>query len=120
MARWPGSTHDSHIFRTSQLRERLDATHRGMQSGVLLGDSGYACKPYLVTPYLRPTSNAEERYNVAHKKTRAVIERAFGWLKRRFHVLHREIRMAPERVCTVIGRVITIHGCLSNTEYCIK
>ena len=116
VARWPGSTHDLHIFRTSQRRERLDATHRGMQSGVLIDDSGYAFKPYLVTPYHHSTSEAKERYNEAHKKTRAQIEQAFGWLKRRFHVLHVEIRMAPERVCTIIGRVITIHDCLSNIE----
>ena len=78
VARWPGSTHHSHIFRTSQPRERLDVTHRGMQSGVLLDDSGYACKPFLVTPYLHPTSESDERYNKAHKKTKAQIEQAFG------------------------------------------
>lgn len=105
VARWPGSTHDSHMFRTSQLRTRLES-HHGLQDGILLGDSGYACKPYLITPYLRPSTQAEERFNVAHKKTRTQIERAFGWLKRRFHVLHGEIRMAPERVCSIIGEFI--------------
>lgn len=104
VAWWGGSTHDAHIFRTSPLRRRLEA-HRGIQDGILLGDSGYACKPYLLTPYLHPSTVAQERYNSAHKRTRAQIERAFGWLKRRFHVLHGEIRMAPERVCTLIGRL---------------
>ena len=103
VAKWPGSTHDSHIFRTSHLRTRLETTHKGLQDGVVLGDSGYACKPYLLTPYMRPSNEAQEKFNTAHKKTRTQVERAFGWLKRRFHVLHGEIRMKPERVCTIIG-----------------
>ena len=114
VARWGGSTHDAHIFRTSPLKRRLE-TNRGNQDGILLGDSGYACKPYLLTPYLRPSTVAQERFNIAHKRTRAQVERAFGWLKRRFHVLHGEIRMAPERVCTLIGRFTCACVCVCLT-----
>ena len=103
VARWPGATHDAHIFRNSSLKTRLER-HHGLQDGILLGDSGYACKPYLLTPYLRPSTREQENYNGAHKRTRTQIERAFGWLKRRFSVLHGEIRMHPERVCTIIGK----------------
>ena len=71
--RWPGSTHDAHIFRTSQLRTRLEATHHTLKDGILLGDSGYACRPYLLTPYMRPASEAQERFNAAHKKTRTQV-----------------------------------------------
>ena len=33
------------------------------------------------------------RYNDAHTRTRTVIERCFGWLKRRFMALHGEIKV---------------------------
>ena len=79
------ATHDSHIFRNSSLKDRLKC-HPGLQDGMVFGDSGYACKPYLLTLYLLPTTRAKESYNEAHKRTRTQIKRAFGWLKRRFGV----------------------------------
>jgi len=38
-------------------------------------------------------------YFRAHKVTRAKVERGIGQLKRRFGVLHGEIRMKPEKAC---------------------
>jgi len=103
LARWPSSVHDSHDFRTSNLRQILESSNRTLKDGIILGDSDYACRPYLLTPYLHPSSPEQERFNTARTKTSVTIERAFGWFKRRFHVLHSEIRMHPERVCTIIG-----------------
>ncbi|XP_052261316.1 putative nuclease HARBI1 [Dreissena polymorpha] len=48
VAKWPGSVHDSRIFRESAIRQRFE---RGEIDGLLLGDSGYGCKRYLMTPY---------------------------------------------------------------------
>ncbi|CAC5415318.1 HARBI1 [Mytilus coruscus] len=57
VAKWPGSTHDSFIFRNSDVGIHMDQTHRGFNvDGLLLGDNGYACTPYLMTPYLRPST----------------------------------------------------------------
>ena len=82
--------HQVQIFPNSSLKNRLEQ-HHGLQDGILLGDSGYASKPYLLTPYLRPSTREQESYNWAHKKKQ--IERAFGWLKRWFGVLHGENMM---------------------------
>lgn len=49
-------------------------------------------------------------YFRAHQKTHSVVERGIGQLKRRFHVLHGEIRLTPERAC----RVITVCAILHN------
>ena len=57
-----------------------------------------------------PVSQSEKAFNVAHRKTRVLIEQAFGRWKRRFHVLHSEIRMSPERVCKIIGACAVLHN----------
>lgn len=103
VARWPGCTHDSHIFRTSQIKDYLEQHHTSLEDGILLGDSGYALKPYLMTPYLNPITAKERAFNRALRKTRVLIEQVFGRWKRRFHLLHSEIRMKPEKVCLLIG-----------------
>ncbi|XP_029054202.2 putative nuclease HARBI1 [Osmia bicornis bicornis] len=43
---WPGSAHDSRIFRTSRLHMRY-AT--GELDGILVGDGGYPCLPFTTT-----------------------------------------------------------------------
>ncbi|XP_063971447.1 putative nuclease HARBI1 [Lytechinus pictus] len=86
VARWPGSTHDSRIFNESSLKEQLEARADGAEW--LLGDSGYPCLPYLMTPLLNPQGRPQVRYNAAHKRGRCIIERTFGRLKRRFPCLN--------------------------------
>ncbi|KAK3872098.1 hypothetical protein Pcinc_022797 [Petrolisthes cinctipes] len=77
---WPGSTHDARIFENSRIYTKLEG---GQYSGHLLGDSGYGCSDFLMTPVLNPRTQKERNYNAAHVRTRNVIERAFGIWKRR-------------------------------------
>ena len=109
VARWPGSTHDSHIFNTSQICQQLEDNHNNLEQGILLGDSGYALKPYLMMPYYEPATANQRAYNRAHRKTRVIIEQTFGRWKRRFHLLHSEVRMQPEKVCQLIGACAILH-----------
>ncbi len=46
----------------------------------------------------------------AHKKTWAIVERGIGQLKRRFHILHGEVRLAPGKVCKVITACAVLHN----------
>ena len=110
VARWPGSCHDSHIFRSSNICQYLEENHNSLDDGVILGDSGYACAPFLRTPYANPEIPGQEAYNSAHTKTRVVIEQTYGRWKRHFHVLHSEIRMAPEKVCLIFGACAVLHN----------
>lgn len=62
VAKWPGSVHDSWIWNECGLKRKFeDGTIPG--SCHLLGDSGYPCKPWLLTPYLQPRTEAQEAYN---------------------------------------------------------
>ncbi|XP_041465700.1 putative nuclease HARBI1 [Lytechinus variegatus] len=99
VARWPGSTHDSRIFSESSLKQQLEARAEG--TGWLLGDSGYPCLPFLMTPILHPHPGPQMRYNNAHKRGRCVIERTFGRWKRRFPCLN-DLRVKVDTTFTVI------------------
>lgn len=108
IARWPGSVHDSTIFNDSPLIVELEQGLYG--SGYLLGDSGYACKPFLLTPILNTANEAERRYNQAHIKTRNCIERCFGVLKRRFPCLHYGLRNKMDTSLTTIVACSVLHN----------
>lgn len=47
-------------------------------NSLLLRDSAYPLKKYLVIPLLTPQTAAEHLYNEAHIRTRNTIERLFG------------------------------------------
>jgi hypothetical protein len=85
VARWPGSVHDSTIFNDSSICAQLE--NGRYEDGFLLGDSGYACRSFILTPLLNPRTPAEEAYNNSHRATRNPIERCFGVPKRRFPCL---------------------------------
>nr|XP_020463569.1 putative nuclease HARBI1 [Monopterus albus] len=105
-AKWPGSVHDSRIYRESTLSNRLQC---GEIDGFLLGDRGYPCQPTLMTPYPEPAAGPQQRFNVAHCRTRARVEMTIGLLKARFHCL-RHLRVTPERACDIIVACVVLHN----------
>ena len=98
VAAWPGSVHDSRIFKNCAMYDSLIAGN----NGILLGDNGYPILPFLVTPFLNPASPEEEHYNRVRKRARCTIERAFGQLKRRFHCLDSGLRCNIERISSTV------------------
>ncbi|XP_042234059.1 putative nuclease HARBI1 [Homarus americanus] len=109
---WPGSAHDSRIFSTSRLCDSLQA---GDYQGFLLGDSGYALRPYILTPIHNPSEEKQRKYNRSHIKTRATIERTFGVWKRRFAVLqHVRSKLCTTQniinACAVLHNIALISG----------
>ncbi|XP_072169737.1 putative nuclease HARBI1 [Diadema setosum] len=95
---WPGSTHDS---RVEEHLENID--------GHLLRDSGHPLRPWLLTPVLHPQSQEEERYKKSHRRTRSLVERGIGQLKRRFHCLHEELRVHPSQASKIIASCAVLH-----------
>ncbi|KAJ8944584.1 hypothetical protein NQ314_009455 [Rhamnusium bicolor] len=98
---FPGSTHDSYIWRVSQVQTELERCFNdGDYNSWLLGDSGYPQQPWLMTPVLNAVPGSpEEQYNNVHAAARNCVERCFGVLKGRFRCLLGELtlRYSPEK-----------------------
>ncbi|XP_062286964.1 putative nuclease HARBI1 [Scomber scombrus] len=107
-AKWPGSVHYSRMFCESTLSARFA---RGEFDGYRLGDRGYPCQRYLLTPYPGP----QQHYNLAHCRTRARVEMTIGMLKARFQCLRR-LRVTPERACDIIVACVVLHNIATIRE----
>lgn len=108
VVRWPGSSHDSHIFRNSGLCADLENGRFG--KSVLVGDSGYPVKPYLLTPLQQVTNNAEALYNESLVRTRNVVERSYGVWKRRFPALAMGIRLKLDTIQAMVVAIAILHN----------
>lgn len=108
VCRWPGSAHDSNIFRNSRVRNEFE---NGLYNdSLLVADSGYAIKSYVITPLLNPQTPAESLFNEAQIRTRNPVERSFGVLKRRFPILALGIRLKTEKVEAVVIASAILHN----------
>jgi hypothetical protein len=116
-AEHPGSCHDGHVIRYSQLWRKFEDGNLPFPGAVLLGDSAYALRPWLLTPFPGQPEGAKLRYNIAHLRTRNVIERAFGVLKARFSCLKTGIRLRDPAessklivACTIVHNLCLKYG----------
>ncbi|XP_067014193.2 putative nuclease HARBI1 [Anabrus simplex] len=115
VARWPGSTHDSTIFNNSVIRARFES---GVidDGSVIIGDSGYPNRPYLITPLAAPDSPEEQLFNESQIRTRNCVERSYGVWKRRFPILSTGIRLHHNKVQSIVVATAVLHNicCLNN------
>ena len=81
----------------------------GLFDGLLVGDRGYACTKYLMTPDPDPDTPPQSRFNAALGKCRVSIEMTFGVIKCRFHCL-RGLRVRPECACRIITACVVLHN----------
>lgn len=76
---WPGSVHDSRIFKNSDIYILKNST----EECVLLGDDGYSKLPWIMTPWKNLSNQEQQNYNNFFSQERVIIERCFGQLKAR-------------------------------------
>lgn len=107
-ARYPGSTHDSFVWKCSLpctfLRE-ISARMGGNFGYFILGDNGYPLQQWLLKPYDRPyRSRSEQVFNRIHKSSRSLIEKIIGLFKARFRCLlgEHKLRYDHERTAHII------------------
>lgn len=118
-ANYPGSSHDSFIWRQSQVRQFMNDMYlNGRRCTWLIGDSGYPLEPFLMTPFLNAEENSpESRYNYHHASARNCIERCIGLLKTRFRCLLKErvARYNPAFVGSLVNTCAVLHNmCIDN------
>ncbi|XDV32124.1 hypothetical protein PO909_003013 [Leuciscus waleckii] len=89
-AKWPCSVHDSRMYRESTLSNRLE-------------------RATLITPYPEPEPGPQQRFNMAHCRTRARVEMTIGLLKANFQCLH-HLRVTHERACDIIAACVVLHN----------
>uniref|UniRef100_A0A915KXA7 Putative nuclease HARBI1 n=1 Tax=Romanomermis culicivorax TaxID=13658 RepID=A0A915KXA7_ROMCU len=89
VASWMGSTHDSRVFHESRLKDKLEELPGRFH---LVGDRGYPCLRYLMTPLANP----QKRLN--------------GILKRRFPCLSQKMSFKPERCGVIIVACCVLHN----------
>ncbi|XP_036139626.1 putative nuclease HARBI1 isoform X2 [Monomorium pharaonis] len=104
---WPGSQHDSRIFQNSRIYMRYI---RRELTGILIGDNGYPCLPFLITPVLNATTDEQLMYNNIHRRTRQIVERTFGVWKRRFPCLARGLTTKLITSTTIIVACAVLHN----------
>ena len=110
VARWPGSTHDMHIFNTCYRKVLLDRGTYG--NCVLVADGGYQNLPYILMPLDQPFLPEEILFNESQIRTRNVVERLFGCWKRRFPILSLGINVKLERAMPIIVATAVLHNLL--------
>ncbi|XP_008179271.1 putative nuclease HARBI1 [Acyrthosiphon pisum] len=118
-AKFPGSANDACVWNSSNVKTFLmDLHENGHASYFLLGDSGYALRPWLMTPYLDPAPlSPEASYNNAFCSIRSTIERCIGVLKMRFRCLlkHRVLHYTPNKASKIINTCVVLHNmCITD------
>ncbi|TMW45622.1 hypothetical protein DOY81_009298, partial [Sarcophaga bullata] len=65
-SKYDGTAHDSFVWKESEERNFLEQEYKkGSRNFWLIGDSGYPCEPWLLTPYRNPPENSlESNFNV--------------------------------------------------------
>ncbi|XP_018311535.1 putative nuclease HARBI1 [Mycetomoellerius zeteki] len=112
-ARYPGSTHDSYIWNNSNVLPIMQEIYNRGHNFFLLGDSGYALRPWMMTPVMDNELNiATRRYNNQQKSIRSFIERCNGLLKMRFRCLlkHRVLHYRPDVCSKIINACVVLHN----------
>jgi len=116
VAKFPGSTHDSFIWRNCNLKEQFASNP---PNGWLLGDSGYGLEPWLITPLLDPTTQKEKNFNRSLKKTRFIVENAIGLWKSVFRCIDKTggyLLYSPRKVCNIVLATAVLHNIRRNLK----
>ena len=114
-----GRWHDSRVLKSTELWNHFENGNIPFPGAVIIGDSAYPCRPWLIPPFRGDVVGAKLRFNNAHAKTRSVVERTFGVLKKRFYTLKTGLRVMNITLASkLIQAAAILHNmCLESGDY---
>lgn len=82
-----------------------------MKKYYFIGDSAYALKSFLLTPYDNVYHDtAEDNYNFFHSSSRIVVECAFGEIDLRWGILWRPLKFSLAHNIDVVDACLRLHN----------
>ena len=113
---FPGSTHDSRVYRNSAVKAFIE----GQQRYYLVGDSAYPLTRWMMKPFAQREITGHPRrraFNRALSGARTELtENVIGLMKQRWPCLRMGIRMQPDRASKVILACATLHNLGINLQ----
>jgi hypothetical protein len=128
VAGWPGSAHDTRIWRDTLYGKYKDKFPHPPQGKFYLVDSGYPNRKGYLAPYkgqryhIPEFQNAgqpiglKEVFNHAHSSLRNVIERSFGVLKMKWRILRNVPSYPMEKQTMIIIACMALHNFIRESN----
>ncbi len=125
---FPGNSHDSVILQSTDLWEQLQEKEylpniakqiNGIEvPPLILADSAFQLKSWLMKPYTNSKLTEKERYfNYRLSRARMITECAYGQLKGRWRILMRKCESLPEEVKIITLACMVLHNiCISKGD----
>ncbi|XP_064635180.1 uncharacterized protein LOC135492565 [Lineus longissimus] len=109
---WPGCAHDARVLRNSALFERAEAGQAVADGNIILADSAYPLKRWLITPFQNNGNLTREQRNFNRRISgcRQSVERAIGHLKGRMRRLKEVMGHDADEVEELIMAACILHN----------
>jgi hypothetical protein len=107
---YPGSVHDSRVFKNSALGTALGELLSPNEN--IIGDNGYPLMEQLLVPFVArgPLNHVQRNFNKCLSSTRVIVERAFGQLKGRFSMLYKGSKNSKQFMQDSVIAACTLHN----------
>ena len=125
---WPGRVHDARVLSNSKLYQKAECfgtsfpngqpvnTNGVMVSVLIIGDPAYPLLPWLMKPYSQTGALNKQNFSFKLSITKIVVERAFGLLKGRFRILHKQQDTSLHNICHVTACCILHNYCIAHDD----
>ena len=104
---YPGATHDARVWGNCSLNWDLEENN---VEGMLLGDSAYPLRRFLMIPVVQPTTRGQQRYNKAHITARNCVERTIGVWKRTFPCMSKGLTVDIDKTPNIMTACGVLHN----------